>query len=371
MQSDDTSSNSREQELREYIAQIEDPNTGLNLSTGDTITSLAIGRDVLELHLQPGYPIKYMGQQLEAVIRQKIKMLAPELTVTIKLKQLIPALAVSGATQPIANVKNIIAVASGKGGVGKSTTSINLALALVEEGARVGLLDADIYGPSQPLMLGVADSVKPDIIDNKIFMPVVVNKLETMSMGYLVTEKTPMVWRGPMASGALLQMINQTQWSELDYLIIDLPPGTGDIQLTLAQQLPCSGSVIVTTPQHVALLDARKGVEMFKKVNIPCFGIVENMATHICSQCGHNEAIFGSGGGEKIAEMYGVPLLGQLPLDAKLCEALDKGESPLINDPHSAISQSYLNIARSLAAEICKKALCSEEQIPEIVMSDD
>lgn len=267
----------------------------------------------------------------------------------------------------IPGISHIIAVASGKGGVGKSTATLHLALALHRQGFSVGLLDADIYGPSQPTMLGIDDSVRPEIIDGKFFVPIEKYGLHTISMGYLVTDKTPMVWRGPMVSGALMQMLKQTQWPKLDYLLIDMPPGTGDIQLTLAQQIPCTGAVIVTTPQTIAVLDAQKGIEMFKKVSIPCLGIVENMATHICSQCGHADAIFGEGGGESVAEDYGVPFLGRLPLDSAIRAGLDAGEPLRVIEEQGVVAETFNSIAKSLVDSVAGNDV---EQAPVINILD-
>ena len=247
-------------------------------------------------------------------------------------------------------VKYIVAVASGKGGVGKSTTAVNLALAMQAAGKKVGLLDADIYGPSIAMMLGVPDGTRPKAADEKHFAPIEAHGLATMSMAYLVTEQTPMAWRGPMASGALLQLLQQTMWGELDVLVVDMPPGTGDIQLTISQKAQIAGAVIVTTPQDIALLDAKKGIEMFLKVNIPVLGIVENMAMHICSQCGHEEAIFGDGGGVKVADQYDTKLLGSLPLDRSIRENGDKGMPSMVSDPEGAIAQHYGQIAESVIA---------------------
>lgn len=254
------------------------------------------------------------------------------------------------------DVKHIIAVASGKGGVGKSTTAVNLALALAADGSRVGIVDADIYGPSLPMMLGVADGTRPDVVDEKYFVPVEAHGIKSMSMGYLVTEQTPMVWRGPMASGALLQILTQTQWGELDYMVVDMPPGTGDIQLTLAQKAQLAGAVIVTTPQDIALLDARKAVEMFNKVSIPVLGIVENMAVHRCSQCGHEEHIFGEGGGQQIASECGVDVLGSLPLSLEIREQTDAGTPPVIADSDSVTAQHYQKIATQIKAKLSAAA---------------
>lgn len=284
-------------------------------------------------------------------------------------------MAMSQATVPpqsIPQVKNIIAIASGKGGVGKSTTAVNLALALAAEGARVGILDADIYGPSQPHMLGIG-SRRPDIVGEpgkQQMVPVAAYGIQSISMGYLVTEETPMLWRGPMATGALQQLLMQTRWDNLDYLVIDMPPGTGDIQITLAQKVPVTGAVIVTTPQDIALLDAKKGIEMFRKVNVPVLGVVENMAIHICSNCGHEEHIFGEGGGERIARDYQTELLGALPLDLSIRVDTDAGKPSVAANPDSAISQRYRAIARKLMVNV-NAHNAQTNGFPEIEFSDD
>ncbi|MEP3857788.1 MAG: iron-sulfur cluster carrier protein ApbC [Porticoccus sp.] len=249
----------------------------------------------------------------------------------------------------LAEIKHIIGVASGKGGVGKSTTAVNLALALAANGAKVGILDADIYGPSVPMMLGLPDGTRPQVEEEKYFLPVPAHGIVSMSMGYLVTEQTPMVWRGPMATGALMQMLNQTRWGALDYLVVDMPPGTGDIQLTLAQKASMAGAVIVTTPQDIALLDARKAIEMFGKVKIPVLGIVENMAMHRCSQCGHEEPIFGEGGGQRVAAQYHTEVLGSLPLDRLIREQVDGGRPSVIAEPEGSVAQRYGEIAARIA----------------------
>jgi len=268
-------------------------------------------------------------------------------------------------------IKHIIAVASGKGGVGKSTTAVNLALALKALGKRVGLLDADIYGPSQQLMLGVAPDVRPEQQGGQYLLPVLAHGLKTMTMGYLVTERTPMVWRGPMAGGALAQMLEQTLWGELDYLVIDMPPGTGDIQLTLSQKATLSGAVIVTTPQDIALLDAQKGVEMFRKVDVPILGIIENMAVHICSECGHREHIFGAQGGERIAADYGVPLLASLPLALSIREQTDAGNPTVIAEPDSPVTALYLEAAAAVESAVAAQGEDAVRHFPEITISDD
>ncbi len=276
----------------------------------------------------------------------------------------------AAAQDGMAKVRFVVAVASGKGGVGKSTVAVNLALALAAEGRRVGLLDGDIYGPSQALMLGVADGTRPEQKDGQWLLPVVAHGLQTMSMAYLVTERTPMVWRGPMASGALQQMMTQTLWDELDVLVVDMPPGTGDIQLTLAQKASVSGAVIVTTPQDIALLDARKGVEMFNKVGIPVLGVVENMAVHVCSQCGHEEHVFGSGGAARIAADYGVDVLGSLPLALSIREQTDAGRPPLVAEPDGDVSQRYRAIARQVWERLSAGDGAAPE-MPTITVSND
>ena len=265
--------------------------------------------------------------------------------------------AVQGELKPLPHVRNIIAVGSGKGGVGKSTTAVNLALALAAEGLAVGVLDADVYGPSIPMMLGL--SGRPDSPDGKTIEPMRAHGIEAMSIGLLVDQDTPMIWRGPMATSALMQLFNDTLWGDLDYLLIDLPPGTGDIQLTLAQKIPVAGAVIVTTPQEIATLDARKALKMFEKVNVPVLGIVENMAVHVCSNCGHAEHLFGQGGGEAMAAQYGVPLLGSLPLDLRIREQGDAGTPVVAAAPDSAPAQAYLAAAQAMAAQLATRPRAS------------
>jgi ATP-binding protein involved in chromosome partitioning len=266
------------------------------------------------------------------------------------------------------NVKNIIAVASGKGGVGKSTTAVNLALALAAEGAAVGILDADIYGPSQPMMMGI--SGRPETIDGKTMEPLENHGIQVSSIGFMIDPDEPMVWRGPIVTQALQQLLEQTNWRDLDYLIVDMPPGTGDVQLTLSQKVPVTGAVIVTTPQDIALLDARKGLKMFEKVGIPILGIVENMSTHICSNCGHAEAIFGEGGGAKMCAEYGVDFLGALPLTMAIREQADSGKPTVVADPDGKISLMYKEIARKLAIKVAEKAKDMTSKFPNIVIQN-
>ncbi len=269
----------------------------------------------------------------------------------------------------IPHIKNIIAVASGKGGVGKSTVSVNLALALAKEGANVGILDADIYGPSQPKMLGIDTPPTPK--DPKVLYPIIRHGLQSMSIGYLIDPKAAMIWRGPMVSMALQQLLNDTHWENLDYLVIDLPPGTGDIQLTLAQKIPVAGALIVTTPQDLALLDARRAIEMFQKVQVPVLGIVENMSLHTCTHCGHQEPLFGAGGGEKLAQEYGVTCIGQIPLDVKIREQTDSGMPPVVSDPEGSLSKLYRDIARQVAAKIALQPKDYSSKFPNIVVKSD
>jgi ATP-binding protein involved in chromosome partitioning len=270
---------------------------------------------------------------------------------------------------PLKGIKNVVAVASGKGGVGKSTVAVNLALAWAAQGARVGLLDADIYGPSQPIMLGLQGE-RPSSRDGKRLIPLSAHGIVTMSIGFLVDVEQPMVWRGPMVTSALNQLLADTDWGDLDYLVVDMPPGTGDIQLTLSQRVPVAGAVIVTTPQDIALADARKGLRMFEKVNVPVLGIVENMGVHVCSQCGHSEHVFGTGGGERMASQYGVQLLGSLPLDGRIREEADGGKPSVVADPASARAQAYLRLARRTAGELARRGKDRSAAFPKIIVED-
>lgn len=323
------------------------------------------GQDTVLVDLQPTYAgasVELRPYLLEALAPLGIGQLG------LRERVDVPRARPQGGLPALDRVKNVIAVASGKGGVGKSTTSINLALALAAEGARVGILDADIYGPSQPMMLGVTAGTRPKIKDNAWFVPLVTHGIEMMSIGLLLEgENSPVVWRGPKATGALMQLLQQSLWSDLDFLIVDMPPGTGDIQLTLAQKVPVAGAVIVTTPQDIALLDARKGIEMFRKVEIPVLGVVENMALHVCSNCGHAEHVFGQGGGERIAKEYETELLGALPLDVTIREQTDSGKPTVVADPEGRIAEIYRQIARRVGASVARAASQDSKRIPNIV----
>ena len=316
-----------------------------------------------------GYPAKSHFDALAELVKARVAALPGVSSVAVEVTSKVVSHAVQKGVQPMKDVKNIIAVASGKGGVGKSTVAVNLALALSQEGARVGILDADIYGPSQPRMLGMHQ--KPESKDGKSLEPIVSYQVQSMSIGYLIDEETPMIWRGPMVTQALEQLLKDTHWRDLDYLIIDLPPGTGDIQLTLAQKIPVSGAVIVTTPQDIALLDARKGLKMFEKVHVPVLGVVENMSVHICSHCGHEEPIFGQGGGLRMAQQYGVDFLGGIPLDSRIREDTDLGSPTVVRDPDGRVAQIYRDIARRAAAKLSLKSKDYSVKFPSIVVKND
>ena len=322
----------------------------------------------LTLTLSLPFPAKSMWPAFEQALQDALLKLDDIETVSINFMTQIQAHAVQGNTTPLKGVKNIIAVASGKGGVGKSTTSVNLALALQQEGAQVGVLDADIYGPSIPTMLGVHN--KPETKDGKSMEPIFAYGLQLMSIGFLIKPDDPMIWRGPIVTSTLTQLLNETNWQDLDYLIIDLPPGTGDVQLTLSQQIPVTGSIIVTTPQEVALIDARKGLRMFEKVNIPVLGVVENMSTHICSQCGHEEAIFGEHGGKRLAEEHQVTFLGALPLNSKIRQQADEGKPTVVAEPAGDIALKYRHIAYSVTSQIALKRRNFSSAFPNIVVEN-
>ncbi|MCU7890594.1 MAG: iron-sulfur cluster carrier protein ApbC [Candidatus Thiodiazotropha sp. (ex Ustalcina ferruginea)] len=346
-----------------------EPNLEKDLVTAKAIKGVEIEGDKVNITVELGFPAKGCFDDITAGVKSAVAALPGVESVDVAISSKVVAHSVQKALKPIDNIKNIIAVASGKGGVGKSTTAVNLALALAEEGAKVGVLDADIYGPSQPRMLGI--NGKPDSKDGKTLEPMEGYGMQAMSIGFLIDEETPMIWRGPMVTQALEQLLNDTNWSDLDYLVVDLPPGTGDTQLTLAQKVPVSGAVIVTTPQDIALLDARKGLKMFEKVEVPVLGIVENMSTHICSNCGHEEHIFGQGGGSSMANQYNVELLGSLPLDIRIREETDGGKPTVVAEPEARISQIYREIARKTAAKLSLQAKDYAAKFPNIVIQNN
>jgi ATP-binding protein involved in chromosome partitioning len=350
--------------LRDYI----DPYLGQDLLDAEAVQDIAIDSGKVGLRIELGFPAKGYRKTLHEALSERLRTVDGVTEVEIEIGSRIVEHEVQKGLKPLENIKNIIAVASGKGGVGKSTTAVNLALALAAEGASVGILDADIYGPSQPRMLGV--NRKPDSKDGKSLEPIVSHGIQAMSIGFLIDEETPMIWRGPMVTQALEQLLRDTRWRELDYLVVDLPPGTGDTQLTLAQKIPVSGAVIVTTPQDIALLDARKGLKMFEKVEVPVLGIIENMSTHICSNCGHEEHIFGAGGGQRMAEQYGVELLGSLPLDIHIREQADGGQPTVVADPDGPLAERYREIARHTAARLALQARSYAQLFPEIVIQN-
>jgi ATP-binding protein involved in chromosome partitioning len=345
-----------------------DPYMKQDMVTAKAVKNIAIDGGAVTVDVVLGYPAKGFTDEVAAELSKRVKAIDGVSAVTVNVSWDITVHTVQKGVTPLKNVKNVIAVASGKGGVGKSTTAVNLALALAAEGAKVGILDADIYGPSQPRMLGAEQ--RPESRDGKSMEPVSAHGLQSMSVGYLIDEESPMIWRGPMVTQALQQLLNETNWHDIDYLVIDLPPGTGDVQLTLAQKIPVSGAVIVTTPQDIALLDARKGLKMFEKVEVPVLGIVENMSTHICSQCGHAEHIFGTGGGEAMAKQYGVAFLGALPLDIHIREDADGGRPSVVSDPDGAVAKIYRDIARRVAAALALRARDFSHKFPNIVIQN-
>lgn len=351
--------------LKAYV----DPYLEKDLVSAHAVKDIQVDGGKVTVQVELGFPNAGYRGQLTADVEAQIKGIDGVEAVAVEVNTKVTSHAVQKGLKPIKGIKNIIAVASGKGGVGKSTTAVNLALALTAEGAKVGILDADIYGPSQPRMLGV--HAKPESPDGQSLNPIVSHGLEAMSIGFLIDEETPMIWRGPMVTQALEQLLNDTNWSDLDYLVVDLPPGTGDTQLTLAQKVPVSGAVIVTTPQDIALLDARKGLKMFQKVEVPVLGVIENMSIHICSNCGHEEHIFGEGGGKRMAEQYGVTLLGELPLDIRIREEADSGKPTVVVEPDSRISEIYREIARRVAAKLSIQAKDYAAKFPSIVIQNN
>ncbi len=350
------------------LKEVTDPYLNQDLVSAKAIKSIDIDGGKVAVDVSLGYPAKGFQAELAAKLKAAIGALSGVSDATVNISSKIATHAVQRGVKPLEGVKNMIAVASGKGGVGKSTVAANLALALSAEGANVGVLDADIYGPSQPRMLGV--KAKPQSKDGRSLEPIRSYQLQAMSIGFLIEEETPMIWRGPMVTQALEQLLKDTHWDQVDYLVIDLPPGTGDIQLTLAQKVPVSGAIIVTTPQDIALLDARKGLKMFEKVDVPVLGIIENMSTHICSQCGHEEHIFGEGGGQRMAEQYNVDLLGSIPLDVRIREETDTGRPTVVADPDGRIGLIFRDIARRVAAKLSLRKKDYSAAFPSIVIQN-
>ena len=350
------------------LSRVIDPNTGTDLVASKTIKNLKIEGADLSFEVVLGYPAKSQFDTIQKAAIQAIKEITGVGNVSVAVRSDIVAHAVQRGVKLLPNVKNIIAVASGKGGVGKSTTAVNLALALAAEGASVGILDADIYGPSLPMMLGIEG--KPESIAENTIEPMHGHGLQASSIGFLIEPDNPMVWRGPMVTSALEQLLRQTNWDSLDYLVVDMPPGTGDIQLTLSQKVPVTGSVIVTTPQDIALLDARKGLKMFEKVGIPILGIVENMSVYLCPNCGHSEHIFGQGGGQTMCSEYGVDFLGSLPLNLSIRQQADSGNPTVAAEPDSAISAVYKDIARKVAIRIANLSKDMSSKFPSIVVQN-
>jgi ATP-binding protein involved in chromosome partitioning len=359
-----------ESDVQNALKNLIDPNTRKDFVSGKSVKNIKIDGANLNLDISLGYPAKSVWDEIKAMVEGHLKTALPGVgKINANVSSKVVPHAVQRGVKLVDGVKNIIAVASGKGGVGKSTTAVNLALALAAEGARVGMLDADIYGPSQPTMLGI--SGQPQSADGKTMSPMESHGLQAMSIGFLISgDDTPMVWRGPMVTQALEQLLHQTKWDNLDYLVVDLPPGTGDIQLTLAQKVPVTGAVIVTTPQDIALMDARKGLKMFEKVGIKIVGIVENMSTHICSKCGHEEHIFGAGGGEKMCADYDTEFLGGLPLDIRIREQADSGKPTVVADPDGSLAKVYKQIARRIAVKVAEMAQDHSAAFPKIVVQN-
>ena len=346
-----------------------EPCLGTDIVSAGGVEDIVVDDQAVRVKLKLGFPVQRYQQALKDALAEQVKTVTGATAVSVEVAWQISAHQVQDTLKPLDNIRNIIAVASAKGGVGKSTSAVNLALALADEGARVGLLDADIYGPSQPRMMGVAGA-KPDSPDGKRITPLENYGVQVMSIGFLIEEDTPMVWRGPMVTQALTQLLNDTRWDSLDYLIIDLPPGTGDIQLTLSQKVPVAGAVVVTTPQDIATLDARKGVKMFEKVKVPVLGILENMSLHICSQCGHEEHIFGAYGGQRLADQEGVELLGSIPLDLAIREQADAGRPSVAASPDSRVAELYREVARRTAAMLSQKDAAGASRFPNIMVDD-
>ena len=358
-----------EQDVLSALSELIDPVTGRNYVEQKSVKNVKLDADRLSLDVVLGYPARGVIEKVRQQVSERLAKLTGVAHASVNVHSKIVAHTVQRGVKLVPGIKNIIAVASGKGGVGKSTTAVNLALALAAEGATVGMLDADIYGPSQPLMLGITG--RPTSKDGKSMEPMEGHGIQAMSVGFLIEQDTPMVWRGPMVTQALEQLLNDTKWRDLDYLVVDLPPGTGDIQLTLAQKVPVTGAIIVTTPQDIALIDARKGLKMFEKVGVPIIGIVENMAIHICSNCGHAEHIFGEGGAAKMSRDYEVEVLGSLPLDIRIREQADSGKPTVVADPDGPVAAIYRDIARKVAARIAKQGEDRSSVFPKIVIQNN
>ncbi len=358
-----------EQQIKAALSVAVDPNTGKDFVSGKTVRNVRIDGDDVSFDIELGYPAKSQIDTIRKQVIAAVKTVPGVGNVSANVHSKIVAHAVQLGVKLLPGVKNIIAVASGKGGVGKSTTAVNLALALAQEGANVGILDADIYGPSQPQLLGIGGQ-QPESLDGQTMEPLEAYGVKAMSIGFMVDVETPMVWRGPMVAQALDQMLGQTNWQDIDYLIVDMPPGTGDVQLSMAQKVPVTGAVIVTTPQDIALIDARKGLKMFEKVNIPILGIVENMSIHICSKCGHEEHIFGQGGGEQMGKDYDVEFLGSLPLEMNIRLMADGGKPTVVGDPDSRAAEIYRTIARRVAVKIAEKSKDMTSKFPNIVVQN-
>lgn len=356
------------EQLETALRGYRDPYIGIDLVSANAVRDMRVDNGHVTVDVELGFPAAAYRTELADTLRSLLRGVPGVRDADIRVSVQILSHAVQRNLEPFPGVKNIIAVASGKGGVGKSTVAVNLALALKAEGASSGILDADIYGPSQPRMLGLHGM--PSTKEGKRIVPMVGHGLQCMSAGFLVDEETPMVWRGPMVTQALMQLIGNTDWENLDYLVVDMPPGTGDIQLTLSQRVPVSGAVIVTTPQEIALLDARKGLKMFQKVGVEILGIVENMGTHVCSHCGHEEAIFSSGGGERMAAQYGVPFLGSLPLDSTIREQTDSGNPSVAADPQGKVALRYREIARRTAAQLALAGKDYAGAFPKIIIEE-
>ncbi|MFC3109695.1 iron-sulfur cluster carrier protein ApbC [Undibacterium arcticum] len=355
--------------VKQALSTVIDPNTNKDFVSSKSAKNIQIDGADVALEIELGYPAKSQFDGIRKSVIAALRAIPGIGNVSVDVHSKVITHTVQRGVKLLPNVKNIIAIASGKGGVGKSTTAVNLALALAAEGASVGILDADIYGPSQPMMMGI--SGRPETIDGKTMEPLENHGLQVSSIGFMIDPDEPMVWRGPIVTQALTQLLEQTNWRDLDYLIVDMPPGTGDIQLTLSQKVPVTGAVIVTTPQDIALLDARKGLKMFEKVDIPILGVVENMSTHICTNCGHAEPIFGAGGGEKMCAEYGVEFLGGLPLTMSIRQQTDTGKPTVVADPDGPVAAIYKTIARKLAVKVAEKAKDMSSKFPSIVIKND